>query len=158
MKERANETDRSERKSAGLRKAGSSYRRAYPSRLEHFDRFCKMAGVDESIQEMHLQGKVEAGAEFRWKSGSMKIGSRIEHIAQPFTIVWSGRTMGIRAIHSWTFTAEKNGTKARTEESFEGFLARLFAGPMRKILANALQQGLDALKKEAEKRHQATEA
>jgi len=120
--------------------------------------FAKWPEWNESVQEMHLQGKVEAGAEFRWKSGSMKIGSRIEHIAQPFTIVWSGRTMGIRAIHSWTFTAEKNGTKARTEESFEGFLARLFAGPMRKILANALQQGLDALKKEAEKRHQATEA
>ncbi|OPZ68690.1 MAG: Polyketide cyclase / dehydrase and lipid transport [bacterium ADurb.Bin478] len=118
--------------------------------------FEKWPEWNESVQEMHLQGKVEVGAEFRWKTGSMKICSRIEHIAPPFTIVWSGRSTGIRAMHAWTLTAEKNGTRVRTEESFEGFVAWLFARPLRKVLADALQQGLHALKKEAEKRDHTT--
>ncbi len=118
--------------------------------------FEKWPEWNESVKEMRFQGPVEAGAEFRWKAGGMRIRSRIEQIASPFTIVWSGRTMGIRAIHSWTLTEEKNGTQARTEESFEGWLAWLFAGQMRKALANALHQGLDALKNEAEKRGRAT--
>ncbi|NLP11272.1 SRPBCC domain-containing protein [bacterium] len=108
-----------------------------------------------SVKEMRLQGRVEVGAEFHWKTGGMKICSRIEQITPPFTIVWSGRTMGIRAIHAWTFTTEKNSTRVRTEESFEGFMTWLFARPMRRVLAKALQQGLDALKDEAEKRHRA---
>jgi len=111
---------------------------------------------NESVKEMRFQGQVAAGAEFRWKAGGMRISSRIEQITSPFVIVWSGRTMGIRAIHAWTFAEEKNGTQARTEESFEGVLVWLFARQMRKTLANALHQGLDALKREAEKRARAT--
>lgn len=107
---------------------------------------------NEGVQEMNLQGPVVVGTEFGWKTGGMKIRSRIEEITTPLRIVWSGRTMGIRALHSWTFTEEKNGTKVRTEESFEGLVVSLFAGPMRKTLVKALEQGMAALKQEAEKR------
>jgi len=59
---------------------------------------------NESVQEMHLQGEVAIGTEFRWKTGGMRIRSRIEEITSPVSIVWSGRTMGIRAIHVWALT------------------------------------------------------
>jgi len=118
--------------------------------------FEKWPEWNESVKEMRFQGPVEAGAEFRWKAGGMRIRSRIEQFTSPFTIVWSGRTMGIRAIHSWTLTEETNGTNVRTEESFEGLMAWLFASLMRRMLANALQQGRAALKNEAEKKHCAT--
>lgn len=113
---------------------------------------------NDSVKEMHLQGEVIAGTEFRWIAGGMKIRSRIEEVDSPSRIVWSGRTMGIRAIHSWTFAAEKNGTKVRTEESFEGLIVVLLAKQMRKALGNALDQGISALKKEAEKRHREVRA
>lgn len=110
---------------------------------------------NEGVQEMHLQGEVAVGTEFRWKTGGMKIRSRIEELTAPTRIVWSGRTMGIRAIHVWTLTKADEGTKVRTEESFEGLVVSLLAGSMRKALAKALQQGMAALKKEAEKRARA---
>lgn len=118
--------------------------------LANFDKWPEW---NESVKEMHLQGEVAAGTEFRWIAGGLKIRSRIEEVTSPVRIAWSGRTMGIRAKHSWTFAAEKNGTKVRTEESFEGLVVVLFARQMRKALGNALDQGISALKKEAEKRH-----
>jgi len=108
---------------------------------------------NDSVKEMDLQGKVVVGTEFRWIAGGMKIRSRIEEVNSPLRIVWSGRTMGIRAMHSWTLVEEKNGTRVRTEESFAGLVVVLFAKQMRKALSNALDQGIAALKKEAELRH-----
>ncbi|HNW61243.1 MAG TPA: SRPBCC family protein [bacterium] len=113
---------------------------------------------NDSVKTMDLQGKVAAGTEFRWTAGGLKIRSRIEQVDAPKRIVWSGRTIGIRAMHSWTFTEEKEGTKVRTEESFEGWMVKLLARPMNRSLSDALEQGLAALKKEAEKRHSETSA
>ncbi len=86
---------------------------------------------------MHLQGQVAEGTEFRWIAGSMKIRSRIEQVDPPYRIGWSGRTLGIRAQHTWTFAAVEKGTKVRTEESFEGFVVWLFARQMRKAFGLA---------------------
>jgi hypothetical protein len=115
--------------------------------------FAKWPKWNDSVKEMHFQGEVEVGKEFRWNASGMKIRSRIEELNSPLRIVWSGRTMGIRAIHSWAFAVEKNGTKVRSEESFEGLVVVLFAKQMKKALDNALDQGISALKKEAEKRN-----
>ena len=114
--------------------------------------FAKWPEWNESVTEMNLQGQVAVGTAFHWIAGGMKIRSRIEQVDSLRKIVWSGRTMGIRAIHVWTLTEEQNGTRARTEESFEGLLVRLLAKTMRKALDKALIQGLVALKREAEKR------
>jgi len=107
---------------------------------------------NESVQEMHLQGEVAIGTEFRWKTGGMRIRSRIEEITSPVSIVWSGRTMGIRAIHVWALTGTNESTSVWTGECFYGIVASLLASPLRKSLAKALQQGMAALKKDAEKR------
>ncbi|HOT97079.1 MAG TPA: SRPBCC family protein [bacterium] len=108
---------------------------------------------NDSVKAMDLQGNVVPGTEFRWTAGGMKIRSRIEQVDPPRRIVWSGRTMGIRAMHSWTFAEEKEGTKVRTEESFEGWIVKLLARKMKRALSEALEQGISALKNEAEKRH-----
>ena len=107
---------------------------------------------NEGVQEMHLQGEVAVGTEFRWKTGGMKIRSRIEELTAPTRIVWSGRTMGIRAIHVWALTGTNESTSVWTGECFYGIVASLLASPLRKSLAKALQQGMAALKKDAEKR------
>ncbi|MGH2932800.1 MAG: SRPBCC family protein, partial [Gaiellaceae bacterium] len=43
-------------------------------------------------------------------------------------------------------------TSVRTEESYEGLIARLFRGPLQKTLDEALEEGLRHLKAEAERR------
>jgi hypothetical protein len=108
---------------------------------------------NDGVKDVHIAGDVKTGTEFRWISNGMKIRSRIEKVEEPNRIVWSGRTMGIRAVHSWVLAEQGNQTEVSTEESFEGLIVRLLSGQMQKTLDGALGQVLGALKREAEKRH-----
>jgi hypothetical protein len=104
------------------------------------------------VGSMEVRGSLAAGTEFRWVAGGMRIHSRIETIEAPRRIVWSGRTMGIRAVHLWELAPAGTATRVHTEEAFLGLIVRLFAGRMKRELEAALAQGLDALKTEAERR------
>ncbi len=79
--------------------------------------------------------------------------SKLEELDRPERMVWSGRSFGIRAIHVWEFVEKDGATLVHTRESFEGLIVRLFRGTMKRILDNALQKGITALKNEAESRH-----
>lgn len=105
-----------------------------------------------SVSRMNLRGRLDVGTTFEWVGGGSKITSRLEEIDRPSRIVWSGRTMGIRAVHVWELSTVPDGTFVRTEESFDGLLVRLLTGPMRKMLDKALRDGILALKVEAESR------
>jgi len=105
---------------------------------------------NKSVSKVRVSGPVEAGTTFAWQAGRSRIVSRLEEVAPPNRIAWSGRMLGIRAIHVWELRGEDGGTRVRTEESFEGPVAWLFRGYARKVLAKALDQGLSSLKSEAE--------
>ncbi len=105
------------------------------------------------VGAMDLRGPLAPGTVFRWKGGGMPITSTIEEVLPERRIVWTGRApLGIRAVHVWTFEPEGTGTRVRTEESFDGLLVRLFAGPMRRMLATSLAKGVAALAAEAGRR------
>jgi uncharacterized protein YndB with AHSA1/START domain len=106
------------------------------------------------VDAASIGGPIQLGTEFRWKSGKASIVSKIEEVEPQRRIVWTGRTFGIRAIHVWTFTEREGGVWVRTEESFEGLVALLFGGAMRRALGTALRNGLTALKRECERRVQ----
>lgn len=105
-----------------------------------------------SVSRMNVRGRMDVGTTFEWVGGGSKITSRLEEIDRPSRIAWSGRTMGIRAVHVWEFSAVPGGTFVKTGESFDGLPARLLPGPLRKMLDKALRDGMDALKIEAESR------
>jgi hypothetical protein len=88
---------------------------------------------------------------FRWKAGPGTITSRIEHFERPQLVAWSGRTLGIRAIHVWRLEAQNGRTLARTEESYDGLVARVLRRSLQKTLDTALTDGARYLKTEAEK-------
>lgn len=101
-------------------------------------------------------GPLAAGTAFRWKAGGLPIASTLMEVEPERCIGWTGQTRpGIRAVHVWTFEAEGEGTRVRTEESFDGWFARFFAGPARRLLAETLEKSMAALKAEAERRSQA---
>ncbi len=104
------------------------------------------------IEEVFLDGEVAEGSEFRWKSGPGMITSTIRRIERPRFLAWTGKTFGIRAIHIWRMEPRDGNTLARTEESWEGLVARMFRGRMQKTLENAINAGLNYLKAEAERR------
>lgn len=104
------------------------------------------------VTRAELRGPLAPGTAFRWKAGGLPITSTLEEVVPERRLVWTGRTMSIRAVHVWTFEAREEGTFARTAESFEGLIVRLLAAPMRRMLASSLEKGLAALKAECERR------
>ncbi len=106
---------------------------------------------NRAISSMRLEGPLQAGTVFRWRSGGSRIVSRLEDIEAPRRIAWSGRTMGIRALHVYELDEDDQGTRVRTEESFAGLVARLLRGMLRKTLDQELREGLEALRIESER-------
>ena len=103
------------------------------------------------VKSATIQGGVEEGAEFKWKAGPGTITSTIQEVDAPRRIVWTGTTFGITAIHVHTLEARNGTTLVTSEESYDGLVARLFSGRLKKMLDNALQRGLQRLKTEAER-------
>lgn len=103
------------------------------------------------VESVALDGPLREGAVFRWKAGPGTISSTILRLARPRFIAWSGKTLGIRAIHVWHLDPRNGKTLLRTEESYEGLVAGILRRPLQKKLDKALTEGLDHLKVEAEK-------
>ena len=104
------------------------------------------------VKSASLQGGLEEGTEFRWKAGPGTIVSRLADVQAPHRIAWTGKSMGLKAIHVHTLEERNGGTLVKTEESYDGLVARLFRGRLRKMLDGALRDGLQHLKTEAERR------
>ncbi len=107
---------------------------------------------NRDVKSMTMQGDVAPGAVFRWKAGPGTITSTIERVARPRLIAWTGRTLGIKAIHYWHLEPRNGKTFVRTEESYEGLVARLFRRSLRKTIDRALADGLRYLRTEVEHR------
>jgi uncharacterized protein YndB with AHSA1/START domain len=103
------------------------------------------------IKSVTLQGPVQPGTVFRWKSGPSSLTSTLQVLDPPSEIAWTGTTMGIKAVHLFRFQAVDGGTLARSEESWEGLLASLLKGYSRKTLDKGIRRVLAHLKAEAER-------
>jgi uncharacterized protein YndB with AHSA1/START domain len=106
------------------------------------------------VKEVSIEGAVAPGTQFRWKAGPGTITSTLQHVDRPHVIAWTGRTFGMNAFHVWRLETENGATRLRTEETFDGLLARLFRRRMQKTLTDSLESGLRHLKAEAERRAQ----
>jgi hypothetical protein len=104
------------------------------------------------VSAVTLEGGLAEGSVFRWKTGRSKITSTLRKVERPRLVGWTGKTMGIQAVHVWRLDPRDGGTLVRTEESWEGLPVRLFRGPLQKSLQKAVDDGLGHLKAEAERR------
>jgi hypothetical protein len=104
------------------------------------------------VKSAALDGELAAGSEFRWKAGPGTITSTVQRIDRLRRIAWTGRTFGIDAMHLYALEPRGRTTFVRTEESYDGFVARRFRGQLQKRLDRALEDGLRHLKIEAERR------
>jgi len=104
------------------------------------------------VRSVTLQGPVQPGAVFRWKSGPSSLTSTLQVVDPPHEIAWTGTTMGIKAVHVFRFQANDGRTLARSEESWEGLLASLLRRYSRKTLDKGIRSVLAHLKTEAERR------
>ncbi len=109
------------------------------------------ASWQTDISKPKLNGALVPGTTFDWKSGGAKIHSTLHTVAPNMELGWTGKTLGIYAIHNWTLTETNGTTEVQVEESMEGILAGLFKNSFNKSLENGMQTWLDLLKLTAEK-------
>jgi hypothetical protein len=105
---------------------------------------------------MLFDGPLAPGSEFRWKAGPATIVSTLREVEPPGRISWLERTLFIRAVHGRRLEPRDGGTHVETEKRYSGFLARLLRGPLQKTLDAALEEGVQRLKLEAERRARAS--
>jgi uncharacterized protein YndB with AHSA1/START domain len=105
-----------------------------------------------AIKTASLNGPLAEGTTFRWKAGPGTITSTLRQVSPPQVLAWTGRTMGIKAVHVYQLEPREGGTVVHTAESWEGLAARLMRRSMQRQLENALGPGLERLKEESERR------
>ncbi len=103
------------------------------------------------VKSVTIEGPAVEGTTFRWKAGPSTIRSTIVRVDPPRLIAWTGSTLGIKAIHVWRLEPKNGATLVRTEESYDGLVARLLRRSLQKTLDKALAGGVRYLKSEAEK-------
>lgn len=104
------------------------------------------------VKSMAFEGPLEPGSVFRWKSGSASLVSTLRSVDAPREIGWTGVAMGIHAVHVFRFEPSEGGTRARSAESFRGFIPSVLKKYSRKVLRRGIDGFLQALKTEAERR------
>jgi hypothetical protein len=104
------------------------------------------------VRSMALEGAVEPGSTFRWKSGSTSLVSTLHVVDAPHEIAWTGVTMGIHAIHVFRFELLDGGTRAWSAESFRGLIPSVLRSYSHKVLQRGIDSMLRSLKFEAERR------
>jgi uncharacterized protein YndB with AHSA1/START domain len=120
--------------------------------------FSVISAVDQwpswnpDVKSVTLQGPVQPGTVFRWKSGPSTLASTLQVVDPPGEIAWTGTTMGIKAVHVFRFQPRDGGTLARSEESWEGLFASLLRGYSRRTLDKGIRSVLSHLRTEAERR------
>ena len=104
------------------------------------------------IKEARIEGDLAPGTSFTWKAGPGTIRSTLREVDQPHVLGWTGKTMGIPAIHVYRLEQADGHTRVVLEESWDGVLARVLRKPFQKTLEKAVNDGLRSVKTEAEAR------
>ncbi len=115
-----------------------------------------LTGIDEwpewqsTVSSARMDGPLQPGTTFVWKSGSAAIQSRLALVQRNQQIGWTGTAYKAHAIHLWSLQPLPNGgTLVKTKESMDGFMLSFFYSS--KDLATSLDVWLQALKHRAEK-------
>jgi uncharacterized protein YndB with AHSA1/START domain len=109
------------------------------------------ANWQTDIKNSKLNGKLKPMTTFKWKSGGANILSTLQTVEQNKKLGWTGKSLGILAIHTWTFSEQNGKIILTVDESMEGFLAGLLKKTLNKKLEIGMQKWLDLLKQECEK-------
>jgi hypothetical protein len=70
---------------------------------------------------------------------------------RPSELSWTGTTLGIRVTHAWRGEPQAGGSRISIEETWEGLMGRLFRRSFQTRLDDSCRDGLEAIKREAER-------
>ncbi len=87
---------------------------------------------------------------FRWTTFSATIDSEVREFVPCTRLAWDAHAAGIHAYHAWLIIETENGCHILTEETQNGFLARLGSFLMPNRMSKYHQIWLESLKRNAE--------
>lgn len=109
---------------------------------------------DRSLEGLWMEGPVEVGTAFEWRTEGWFIRSTLTLVDPPRRLGWIGRGPGFRLAHLCDLEpagpSPGDGTRVTRRESQGGVLPRLFRRGMRRRVEASLADGLAALAKELE--------
>jgi len=105
----------------------------------------------KEVSYTNIQGELAKGTVFTWKAMGMSITSELQEVIENKIIGWSGKSIGMNAIHIWKFEKQGNKTIVTTEESLSGLLPKLIKIFKPDFLEQSLLKALQTLKHQAEK-------
>ncbi|MDP4264573.1 MAG: SRPBCC family protein [Bacteroidota bacterium] len=103
------------------------------------------------IKKAKLNGSLRPQSTFEWKARGSTIHSTIHTVELYKALGWTGKALGILAIHNWTIQQEGSNSIVSVNESMEGLLAGVFKNLITKNLAKDTTNWLQFLKDECEK-------
>jgi uncharacterized protein YndB with AHSA1/START domain len=98
------------------------------------------------VTSAKMDGTLAKGTKFYWKAKGLNITSMIQTLEPMQSIGWTGKSLGMQAIHIWTLEKSNNGTYVKTKESLSGWFPRILKFFDPKFLEKSLQQSLQVLK------------
>jgi uncharacterized membrane protein len=104
------------------------------------------------VSSVEVGGELAVGTSFKWKANGASITSTVQELEPGQRIGWTGKSLGMKAVHLWRFEPHNGGTQVNTEESLSGWFPALLKIVNPSFLEKSLSSALQALKDEAERR------
>jgi hypothetical protein len=97
-------------------------------------------------------GPLQEGSVFIAELGGIRWNITVKKANKPFSICWTGKRLGIEAIHEWEFQEERGKTRVITRESMSGGVLILAYPIVKRRLSKYDYKWLVDLKSKAESR------
>lgn len=104
-----------------------------------------------AVKHAYMEEPLAEGITFKWKAGGLHFTSVIHTCAAHRFFGWTGKTIGVYAVHNWELIPHNGGTLVQVEESLQGIFPSLFKSGFIKTLEKGMKTQLSELKAAAEK-------
>lgn len=105
---------------------------------------------NSDIAFLTLNGDLKAGTKFIWKEKGATPTSYLQSVIPNRQLGWTGKALGMSAIHIFTLVPMAAGTLVVQEESLEGWLVSLLKPIVRSIGNSGMTHWNNALKQQVE--------
>ncbi len=103
------------------------------------------------VNEAILYGELKPGTHFQWEAGLGKCDCVIQNVEPTHLLAWTGKMMGVNAIHVCKIDFIDGKTIVETDESWDGLVSSGMHDKMQETLEELLHSCLNYLKAEVER-------
>ncbi|MCL5048269.1 MAG: SRPBCC family protein [Firmicutes bacterium] len=107
--------------------------------------FAKWPDWNSKVTKIKVYGENCPGTVIRWKIDHVKIKSVLQSVVPCKKLSWSGKAIGIKAIHTYQLKEANYATLVESTVHWSGILPKLLTRHMKKRLEESVSYGLESL-------------